>query len=212
MHFFFFFHLQSLMIFLFLVSTSTFVLTADATETSPPTNADEQVSSSSSSPAITSVPSNSSNDSIDNSKDNSNSSSSSVSECPPDHSGEHRSKDSQYEDYPSFDSADRPYFGRVRLPDDTLYLAGLQLEPTRTMNNLLCVELAMVVVFGLILAASNYINTRRQKCYYAKIHAAWGVVHGGGGGGGGVGGKAESASIGTTAAPKKKSSISAQPR
>ena len=206
MHF-FFFRLQSLMIFLFLVSTSTFVLTADATETSPPTNADEQVSSSS--PAITSAPSNSSNDSIDNSKNenNSSSSSSSVNECPPDHSGEHRSQDNQYEDYPSFDSADRPYFGRVRLPDDTLYLAGLQSEPMRTMNNLLCVELAMVVVFGLILAASNYINTRRQKCYYAKIHAAWGVVHGGG-----VGGKAESASIGTTAAPKKKSSISAQPR
>ncbi|KAH9388178.1 hypothetical protein TYRP_009386 [Tyrophagus putrescentiae] len=203
-----FFHHQSLMIFLFLVSTSTSVLTDEANETTPPTNADEQVSSSSSSsssPAITSAPSNSSKDSIDNN------SSSTVSECPPDHSGEHRGKDNQYEDYPSFDNADRPYFGRVRLPDDTLYLAGLQLEPMRTMNNLLCVELAMVVVFGLILSASNYINTRRQKCYYAKIHAAWGVVHGGGGGGVG-GGKAESASIGTTAAPKKKSSISAQPR
>ena len=212
MHFFFFFHHQSLMIFLIIGCITLFmssVLTADATETSPPTNADEQVSSSSSSssssPAITSAPSNSSKDSIDNN------SSSTVNECPPDHSGEHRSKDNQYEDYPSFDSADRPYFGRVRLPDDTLYLAGLQLEPMRTMNNLLCVELAMVVVFGLILSASNYINTRRQKCYYAKIHAAWGVVHGGGGGGVG-GGKAESASIGTTAAPKKKSSISAQPR
>lgn len=89
-----------------------------------------------------------------------------------------RSENNQFEDYPTFDSGKSPYFGRVRLPDDTLYLAGLQLEPFKTMINTIVVEVAMVLLFGLILAGTAFINSRRQKCYSAKFYAAWARVHG----------------------------------